>query len=272
MNAQRMDSLGKKRIAAAFGAAHDYRTHARIQRRVAQALADTIAATPIIKARGDQLRLLEIGCGTGLLTEALVERGIGGDWLVTDIAPSMVRRCTEAMTETSSCARMRFAAMDGERPIVSMPSGGFDIICSSLAFQWFEDIQGAIERLAGLLSPGGTLLFTTLMAGTFAEWEAAHSKFGLASGGLAYLGLPELTGKFPKGSLRITEWAEREEHGSAAEFLRSIKRIGAGTAPLARRPLSPRQLRDVMRAFDAQGAITTYQVASCTWSGREMRS
>ena len=76
-----------------------------------------------------------------------------------------------------------FAAMDGE---VLDIEGPFDLIVSSLAFQWFADLPRAIGRLAHRLAPGGHLVFTTMAAGSFAEWRAAHD--GLASGTPDYPG------------------------------------------------------------------------------------
>src|SRR3546814_17531139 len=68
---------------------------AHVQREVAQGLAAHIAGLPV---RRDP-RLLEIGCGTGLLTSALVEEGLSGDWVVSDLSPVMAARCREGLGE-----------------------------------------------------------------------------------------------------------------------------------------------------------------------------
>src|SRR3546814_5328607 len=49
----------------------------------------------------------------------------------------------------------------------------FDLICSSLAFQWFDDLHASVARLARWLAPGGYLAFTTMADGSFAEWRVA---------------------------------------------------------------------------------------------------
>ena len=71
-------------IASAFGSARDYDRHAHVQRRAAEALAERIAALEL-----ESPRLLEFGCGTGFLTDALIRRGVGGQWRVTDLAPGI---------------------------------------------------------------------------------------------------------------------------------------------------------------------------------------
>lgn len=257
----------RSRVAAAFDAAQDYDAHAHIQCRIGAALADRIAALPIVAARGDRLRLLEIGCGTGLFTRALHDRCVGGHWLVSDIARRMVSRCAAAMADRGSSPALAFMALDGTAPEATLPRGRFDVICSNMAFQWFGDLGGALTRIAALLAPGGVLSFSTLLRGTFAEWEQAHHRLGLDAGGLRYPDLKGLAELFPAGgSLTISELHTREVHSDAIDFLRSLKRIGAGTPRSGHRPLSPAALHAAMTAFESAGTTITYRVALCSWT------
>ncbi|MET0588192.1 MAG: methyltransferase domain-containing protein [Novosphingobium sp.] len=261
-----MTALVKLRVAGAFNAATDYAAYAKVQHHVATDLADSIAALAYVSAKQHDLRLLEIGCGTGFLTQALLSRGIGGRWVVTDIAPGMITRCAETVSGHGN-ALLEFATMDGEAPLPEIQQGSCDLICSSLAFQWFGDLSRSLARLTDLLAPGGVLAFTTLLDGTFHEWEQAHCALGLASGGLAYPGPEQLAASFPPGgTLTITERVESERHADARAFLRSVKRIGAGTSSAGRKPLLPAELRRVMARFEVSGATATYRVAHCFWT------
>lgn len=156
-------------MARAFDGAEEYDRAARVQADVAARLAARIAAESPVPAA----RILEIGCGTGLLTAALHGYAAGGTLLATDIAPGMVRRCR---TRLSGPESLGFLVMDAERPCLAP---GFDLIASSLAAQWFEDLAGTLAGLAGLLAPGGLLAVATLASGTFAEWRTAHAACGL---------------------------------------------------------------------------------------------
>lgn len=241
------------RIAPAFAAAHGYDAHARVQQRVAVGLADRIAALPLPPAP----RVLEIGCGTGFLTAALQDRGLGGPWLVTDLAAPMVERCRARLAQR---ADTRFAVLDGEHGPCPAQAP-FDLICASLAFQWFTDLPTAVARLRGWLAPGGHLVFTTLAEGTFAEWQAAHHAEGLSAGTLPLPNPAALASLSRATPLAIAP--HRETHADARSFLRSVKAIGAGTPHRHHRPLSPAALRRVMARFDEAGAVATYVVATC---------
>ena len=251
-----MNAARHAQVARAFAAARDYDGQARVQRAVAEQLAARIAGLDLPSFP----RILEIGCGTGFLTEALLRHGIGGEWLVTDLAADMVARCRERVGDAPN---RRFAVLDGE---YGVPEGGlgFDLICSSLAMQWFDDLESGLTRLLGWLAPGGHCLFTTLAEGSFAEWRGAHAAEGLEAGTPAYPAAGDLCAMLPAAQAGAHDLADHvEQHAGALDFLHSLKAIGAGTAAPGHHPLAPAALRRVMRRFEAGGARVTYQVATC---------
>jgi len=249
-------NLYRQQIGRAFAAAQDYDAHARVQRRVATALAERIAALRLPA----NPRVLEIGCGTGFLTEALAERVGGGAWLVTDLSPAMLDRARHRLGARDG---WRYAALDGE---YGTPEGRFDLIVSSMTMQWFDDLPAAAARMLGWLVPGGTLAFTTLAAGTFAEWRAAHAAEGLEPGTPTFPAATPLAAILP-GHQIAPHVIERlvEHHDSARDFLLSLKAIGAGTAGRHHAPLPAGTLRRVMARFEAAGAQATYEVATCLY-------
>jgi malonyl-CoA O-methyltransferase len=244
----------RERIRRAFAGAPDYDAHARVQREVADRLAARIAALDLPAAP----RVLEIGCGTGFLTGALAAKGLAGDWLVTDIAPEMVERCRVRMAATDPAPALRFAVLDGEHG--SPAEGPFDLVCSSLAVQWFDDAPAALARLAARLAPGGHLVVTTLAPGSFAQWRAAHAAEGIAPGTPHFAPIEAFAALSPL-ALTIEDHAER--HADPRSFLHALKAIGAGTSQPGHRPLTPAQLRRVMARFAQSGCEVTYQVVTC---------
>lgn len=236
----------KARIAARFGAAAGrYDALSPLQRETAARLARRILALPL-PASG---RVLEIGCGTGHLTRELHGR-IGGDWIVSDIAPAMVAACAGAVPGP------RPLVMDAERPALAPAS--VDLIVSSLTAQWFADLPAALASLCALLVPGGTLALATLGAGTFAEWHAAHAALGLHAATHDYPQADQLARAFP--AFMQTQVAEEQLVVPQAplEFLRGLRAIGADTPRAGTRPLGSGQMRQVLRqlAVDATGGMS----------------
>lgn len=249
-----MNAVHRRQIERAFSAASDYDRHARVQRLAARRLADRIAGL----ALPERPRILEIGCGTGFLTEALMARGLAGDWLITDISPAMLERCRRRIGDAPD---RRFALLDGE---YGDPGESFDLVCSSLALQWFDDQLAAPARMLGWLVPGGHCLFATLGGGSFAEWRAAHAAEGLRSGTPEFPAATAFAGVLP-GDQAAPPDIERhvESHAGALDFMRALKAIGAHTAAHRHRPLAPSDLRRVMRNFEAGGAAVSYEVVTC---------
>lgn len=234
----------KDHIAAAFSAAAGSYDHAaEAQSRAADLLAETVRGLTL----PDELSVLEIGCGTGLLTKRLLG-DIGGDWLVTDLSPAMVEAARSALGEHS-----RFAIMDGENPDAE-PA---DLIVSNFAAQWFADLPSALKRLYNCLKPGGVLALTTLGVGSFAEWRAAHGVLGLTCGTPGYPSAEQVAAMMPGAS--VSSVPVVVQYSDGRDFLNALKRIGAATPVEGHRPLTPGQLRQVIRQLGAPAQVT-YEV------------
>ncbi|MCJ2034838.1 methyltransferase domain-containing protein [Methylobacterium sp. J-068] len=249
----------KQAVARAFDAAEGYDGAAAIQAEVAARLAERIAGA----SRAAAPRILEVGCGTGLLTAALARQRGRGILVASDIAPAMIQRCRARLT---GAANLHVTVMDAERPCLAP---GFDLIASSLAAQWFEDLPGTLARLSALLAPGGLMAVATLAEGTFAEWRAAHAALGLEAATPRYPALAELAGlSLPGCTLAVSGEPVIEVHADGRAFLGALRAIGAGT-PGTRDILSAGALRRVLRLFEAGGARVTYEVATLLIRRRE---
>ena len=243
-----MNQLGAGVRAAFDAAAETYDAAAPVQRAVAGRLAQKITALPLPQ----RPRILEIGCGTGFLTAALAERLPDAEWLVTDLSPRMLSACRARVGPGFD-----FEVMDGERPVLG--ERRFDLICSSLAVQWFADLGAGLSRLQGLLALGGWLAISTLAEGTLQDWRQAHTDLGLVCGARDFPKAAALAEMFgPRGQLETETLVQA--HADARGFLGDLKAIGAGCAAPGIRPLGPRDLKRVMRRFDELGASARYEV------------
>ena len=255
----------KQAVARRFGeAAASYDRFATMQRLAAETLARRILSAGLPR----HPRILEIGCGTGLLTEALAVRLPDADWTITDLSADMLRRCRARFPAHPPGASRHFVAMDAERHFVAMDAeapavgAGFDLICGGLVMQWFEDQRTALHGLAGLLNDGGLLAVSTLCADSFTGWRAALDGEGVPAARPAYPSLDILQAGWPiggAGSWQIETLLDR--HASGIDFLRGLRAIGADLPHPGAAPLDPLAMRRVLRRFEAgQGAIAEYRI------------
>ena len=248
--------IHRERVTNAFDRASDYDRFATVQREAAAALAGRIG---VLRLPEDPA-ILEIGCGTGFLTREVTACCPSGHCTVTDKAPRMVERCQNAI---GASPRRRFAVLDGAYGM-EPHQRRYDLICSSMAMQWFDDLQTAVGRLVAKLAPGGHLVFNTLAAGTFREWREAHRATGCVAGTVdfpAVASLREMLARFAPLDFAVDHLVEH--HRSARDFLARLKLIGAGTARPGHRPLPVGTLRQVIARFEHGGARATYEVVTC---------
>lgn len=234
-------------VAQRFGRkARDYERHAHLQRLTAETLAAFVLAqdTPLGP-------VVEIGCGTGLLTRMLATGN--SPYLATDISPDMVAACR---ARTAAIPNMAFAVLDGQRARFDGPPA---LIVSNLAFQWFDDPLAGIVELAGQTR---ALAFSVLVSGSFPEWRQAFADLGRASG---LIPLPEeeavlaaLRG-LPGLRLRHHTLTHVRRYDSARAFVHSFRGIGADHP---RPGYRPGPIRPVLERF-AQGMDATSRVLYC---------
>ncbi len=235
-------------ITSVFSAAADtYDAGAELQRMIAEHLAGKIRSLPLPVTP----KVLEVGCGTGVLTRALSGL-LTAAWTVTDIAAPMVARCERMLG--GALPNARFMVMDGTAPALAP---GFDVICSSMALQWFEDPGRAIGRLSALLNRGGHLAFATLGPNTFEEWQAACALSGVAAPTRRFLSVEDFRHATPHGfAFRAEKAVFRRTYQNGWDFLQRLREIGAHRAVPEAEPLAPGALRKVLRATDAPFTVS----------------
>ncbi len=223
----------KQRVEAAFSQAAQYDSAASVQAETARRLALKLAALPVAPAR-----ILEIGCGTGLLSRHLAAAFPAAQLTLTDISAAMLERCRARLGDGPA-----YRVMDGEAADSAM--GNFDLIASSLAVQWFNDLPGSIARLMRLLAPQGRLIFATLGRDSLAEWRQAHEALGLACGLHDYPGADDFP--LPDGvTAGIGQEVIAAHYASGQRFARSLKTLGAATPRPGYRPLPAGDFRRVL--------------------------
>jgi trans-aconitate 2-methyltransferase len=97
-----------------------------------------------------QERVLDAGCGTGQVTERLLDLLPTGTVVALDGSPSMIARAHERLGD----ARVECLVHDLLEPI---PIGPVDAVLSTATFHWILDHDRLFANLAAVLKPGGQL-------------------------------------------------------------------------------------------------------------------
>ncbi len=100
----------------------------------------------LIEPRPD-MRIIDLGCGTGELTRELHERLSASETLGIDSSQSMLQKATPSPT-------LHFQLGDIESFTATNP---FDLVFSNAALHWIADHEQLFARLVTLLAPDGQL-------------------------------------------------------------------------------------------------------------------
>jgi len=233
-----------------------YDDHALIQKLAAQRLASKVLTT-----RSTALgTVLEVGCGTGILTTHLVP--YASLYVLTDLSLSLLKKAQEKVQDN----KVLPLVVDGDNPCFS---ASFDLIVSNLALHWFSDPKEALSRLVACLKPGGLLCLSTLGNNTFHEWRTAHSLLEIPCGVLDFISFAQLKSWLPLSGIRQVEeeWVTTQP-GDALTFLRSLKAMGAGLAHPRHKPLPYKTFQKVREIYDKNPQIS-YQILYATYQKPE---
>jgi trans-aconitate 2-methyltransferase len=137
---------------------------------------------------GDE-HVLDAGCGSGRVTERLVERLPSGTVVALDGSPSMIDEARRRLARFGD--RVEFVVADLGRPLpLSTP---VDAILSTATFHWVPDHDALFRNLAAVVRPGGRLVAQCGGAGNIASILAVLATIGDGWLGPAHFETPEAT-------------------------------------------------------------------------------
>src|SRR5579872_736566 len=105
-------------------------------------------------------RVLDVGCGTGLLAEHIAGL-VGGSGYVLGLDPLPLRI---TIAKTKGRANLAFQVGDAY-DLAGLPDAGFDVIVLNAVFHWLPQKTGPLLAFARLLRPGGRIGISTGLKG-----------------------------------------------------------------------------------------------------------
>jgi len=218
-----------------------YHKNAETQRYAADTLAEIIQ-----QKNSDKIdKILEIGCGTGFLTEKLFLMFPQAAFTITDISGSMLQFCGQ-QTQTLRSKQNVSANFTINDIVESFPEGKYDLIVSSMAFQWIDDLSAILQQVQNHLSKNGILVFSTLSQDTFSSVKRIFNDLGILFPGPQLLTTEKINSACRHfTNLEVKNELCIEEFDTMLKFLRHIQSTGAGNA--SGNSMSARDLKKVLR-------------------------
>jgi len=183
-----------------------YNANARIQKQMTERLLS-------FADKNEYDSILEIGCGTGLLTQSAVNKFSFKEYTANDIVPE----CEAYIKEISP--EIQFISDDAEN-FISNDKNKYDLIISNAVFQWIENIETFIPELIDKLNQGGCLLFSTFGVENFREIYHVLGKT------LPYKSVKEYEKLFKNIPHKIEEEIRVLAFKSTRDILKHIKNTG----------------------------------------------
>ena len=206
--------------------------------------------------------VLEIGCGTGIMTGRLLEHYPDAALDAIDLSEGMIRHCRSRWMDEK---RVSWKAVD---LLCFEPGRRYPLIASCAALHWVQPLPAAFKKVAGLLAPGGALIIAVMVRGTLAELLEARMR--VAPGKPPAAGLPsvkEVRAALAAVGLAVGEESEesiKAEYADANAMLRALHEQGLTGGRLSRgaRLLTRGELRALARDYSAHYSANGFVFAT----------
>jgi malonyl-CoA O-methyltransferase len=153
--------LDKTKIKKSFGnASQTYDSVAALQREVGCDLLQYFLPKNLTGT------VVDLGCGTGFLTQLLLLHCENADLIALDLALPMLQLTREKISFES-----HYVCSDAES--LALIENSIDALFSNVALQWCFPIDKALHELQRVLKPDGTLIFSTFGLQTLCELKTA---------------------------------------------------------------------------------------------------
>ncbi|GKT13055.1 MAG: malonyl-CoA O-methyltransferase [Thiomicrorhabdus sp.] len=195
-NSAHVVSVNRQHIKKHFShAAPSYDDAAILQKTVAERIDERLALTTI-----ETQTILDLGAGTGLLTEKVMARYPNAQLFAVDLSAAMLKQAAPRLQKPrlpqlgeglnhwlqNGKLTKSLAFKQGATPInadvyqLPFAENSVDLIVSNLMLQWCDDLDAVFEEFRRVLRPEGLLMFTTFGPDTLKElrqaWRIADSE------------------------------------------------------------------------------------------------
>jgi malonyl-CoA O-methyltransferase len=261
-------------LANNFGkAAPYYHHHAQVQEyaahRLLQQLLHPLARESAPKTMyRPQGHVLEFGCGTGFLTEGLVQIFPQHSLHITDLSPEMLRFCRDHLIVPCGTA-VEFSVLDvNQLACDPLRKPRYNLIISNFVLQWCDDPAQLLQGLYQWLLPGGALVVSFPSDHSFPELKAYCDQCGIAYPLNPLPSFNTIAQTLYEAGLNcdfVLEWFS-ESYDTMRQALGHLKNLGAGLST-THQGLSYREVRQFLKGESSappEGIKMSYQIVFLT--------
>lgn len=249
-----MSVLDKRLVNRSFAAAaNEYDSNAELQRKVGLQL---LKRFPPSSHNG-----VDLGCGTGFLTQELVLSESCGAWLALDLAFPMLQVCRERLK-----AHPNIAYLCADAEALPLADNTVGQIYSNLALQWCQDLPALFDDCRRILQTEGQLVFSSFGPKTLKELKCAWSQVDDYAHVNEFNPADEIVGALSKSGfkdIKLETIIYESSYLSVMHLMRELKGLGAHNVNSKRKPnpTTQKQLQAMIAAYQTGNEVlATYEV------------
>ncbi|WP_076012848.1 methyltransferase domain-containing protein [Alteromonas abrolhosensis] len=245
--------INEQDVAQRFSkAAVQYNSIAGVQRIIAK---QALANLPIDL----QGTALDIGCGTGIHTQTLANKGAAATGV--DIAEGMLAQARKMYSDP--------IFIQGSAVDLPFSDSQFSTVFSSMALQWVSDTGLVANEIARVLKNGGLAELAIMVAGSFSELKTARKVAQLPQAETYMPTTAQWVNGFKQSGLSLQRVITKDyvdSHHDIMSLLRSVKGVGAGETGRKQPPLTRRDIKKLAMAYSNMSGVKsklplTYRVS-----------
>ncbi len=246
-------TINEQDVAHRFSkAAVQYNSIAGVQRIIAK---QALANLPIDL----QGTVLDIGCGTGIHTQTLANKGAAATGV--DIAEGMLAQARKMYSDP--------IFIQGSAVDLPFSDSQFSTVFSSMALQWVSDTRLVANEIARVLEKSGIAELAIMVAGSFSELKTARKVAQLPQAETYMPTTAQWVNGFKQSGLSLQRLITKDyvdTHCDIMSLLRSVKGVGAGETGQRQPPLTRRDLKKLAMAYSNMSSVEsklplTYRVS-----------
>ena len=212
--------LDRQRVRKAFDKSADsYDEAAVLQKEVCSRLLEKL---DLMKLSPEWV--LDAGTGTGEAVSVLQTKYKNTNLVLLDLSERMLEKAVTRST------LKEIHAVCGDIEALPFADESFDLIFSSLAMQWCNDVGAALQEFRRVLKPGGLLMFATFGPDTLKELRASWQKVDNAVHVNAFIDMHDIgDGLLQMGFAEPVMEAETitVNYGEVDTLMQDLRAIGA---------------------------------------------